>query len=120
MTGWEIYWITRFDGIHTMATVTAILACMCLLMTIVAWFNWEDVHKDVKAALRRWIPGVAVLFVLAVITVTIVPTTKEAAAIYILPKIINSEFASETLPADMRELYKLAIEAVKAKLAVPR
>lgn len=38
------------------------------------------------------------------------PTSKEAAVIYVVPKVLNSEFVQKDIPAEARELYKMSKE----------
>lgn len=46
------------------------------------------------------------------------PTSRQVAALYILPKVINSDFIQKDLPADANEIYTLAREYLKGQLEV--
>lgn len=45
-----------------------------------------------------------------------IPSTKEMATIYVIPKIVNSEFVNETLPQEMGEIYNLAKDWMRTTL----
>jgi hypothetical protein len=47
------------------------------------------------------------------------PTTKEMATIYVIPKIANSNFVNETLPAEMKDIYGMAKQWMKETLKTP-
>lgn len=42
----------------------------------------------------------------------VIPTTRQMAAILVIPAIVNSEFMQKDLPADLREIYTLAKEGM--------
>jgi hypothetical protein len=118
MTGWDVYWIMRLDGLHSgFCAASTLLTLAFLGLLFLRGMSREDGDKETAECAGRWMRPAfwsAVAFAaLALFT----PTTKEAAAIYILPRIVNSEIISKDLPTDAAELYKLAVAAVKEKLA---
>lgn len=60
-----------------------------------------------KTVLVSWGALFVVLFLQAA-----VPTTRQMAAILVVPAIVNSEFMQKDLPADLREIYTLAKEGM--------
>lgn len=52
------------------------------------------------------------VIVIQVIT-SFIPTTKEMAAIYIIPKVANSEFVNETFPNELKEIYGMSKDWMK-------
>lgn len=44
------------------------------------------------------------------------PTTKEMAAIYIIPKVANSEFVNETFPNELKDIYMMSKDWMKGFL----
>lgn len=65
-------------------------------------------------SVRKAKTPVTILFFIFVSLIILLPTTKEAAAIYVVPKIVNNE----TIKTDAGNLYSLAIEALKGALIV--
>jgi hypothetical protein len=121
MNGWEIYLLTRLDGIQSCCVAAASISGVTLLVAgLVLTVFRSECSADVDRAARKWCPRLVWIFLLAFLLAGLIPRTNEAVAIWVLPKIVNSEFASETVPADMRDLYKTAIAALKAKLEAPR
>ena len=59
---------------------------------------------------------VAVITVISIITLTFLPSTREMAAIKLIPVICNSEFVQEQLPKEGKELYSFAKHAVENAL----
>jgi hypothetical protein len=95
ITGWQIYWVTRLENIGLMLFILAVpvllLSAIWLVATVVernerCWTCNEKRNHKVKWPLMTFLTAIAVLF-----TVCFIPTTKEAAAIYILPKVANNE-----------------------------
>lgn len=91
MTEWQIYLWTRLDSIHGLtlgATIWAVFIFMIsgiILMVESGSLGDKDNFDRAKLWVLRSVIAMAVF---ATITVMI-PTTQEAAAIYLLPKIAN-------------------------------
>lgn len=87
ITSSQIYWITRLDCI---GAASAILAAISFFgMCVMFWFKSE---KLIKA----WVPFLFIPVFLFFVSLSIlIPTTKEAVAIYCLPIIINNEAVQE-------------------------
>lgn len=86
MTGWEIYWFTRLDAIHRFFVITLIVLSIAIpsvgMMAHMEGF-WGKV--------RKWIFAGLIIAVISGLGLMFIPTTKEAAVIYLLPKIANNE-----------------------------
>jgi ABC-type dipeptide/oligopeptide/nickel transport system permease component len=57
-----------------------------------------------------------IFFILAIfieILHSFIPTTKEMAAIYIIPKVANSQFVNETFPNELKEIYGMSKDWMK-------
>lgn len=78
---WTIYWITRLDII---LGINVVLMCT-LMITFIIWI-FEAGQRIVPAMKFLLIP-----FIPSFIILTCLPSTKEMAAILIIPKIVNSE-----------------------------
>ena len=94
MTHLEMYIFTRLDGIYTAATVLFVFsAALCFFVEVacaVVSSHYEPPESLLTGAKRvgRAAFGVSVACLLLLIAV---PTQKEAAAIYLIPKIVNNE-----------------------------
>ena len=116
----EMYWITRLDGIKESLLPLTIAPAVLGGVALVVWTIWACAHAadarttPAKPPLQIKCVCLALLAVatLAGITRTFLPTTKEYAAIKIIPAIANNE----TLQQDGSELYKLAVGWAKEKL----
>lgn len=114
ITPMQMYWLTRLDGfkcvleapafvIAAIAVVYGVAAIACLLAAL----EWSD-EGDKRDALRK-LKTVGVLSFAAFLLFTLsafIPTTKEMAAIIIVPKIANSEKVQDA----GNRLYDLAVE----------
>ena len=78
---WTIYWITRLDIILG-------ISCILIFAVVLTFCIWmcETRQRIVPAMKYLLIP-----FIPASIILTCLPSTKEMAAIIIIPKIVNSE-----------------------------
>ena len=94
MTHFEMYLFTRLDTLSITATVLLVLSAALCFFAGVVWgvessgYNpSESILMGAKRVCRASF-GISVACLLLVIAV---PTQKEAAAIYLVPKIVNNE-----------------------------
>lgn len=88
ITTWEIYWITRLDIINVISGILFIIPAGIFLFSPLlceAIFDgdWGEFWKFVRKIIA--IP------IIALILFIFLPNTKDAVAIYIIPKIANNE-----------------------------
>lgn len=81
ITPWTIYWITRLDVIIGIS----VLLLTAVLITFAIW-TFEAGQRIVPAMKFLLIPFIPLMLI-----VTCLPSTKEMAAIILIPKIANSE-----------------------------
>lgn len=117
----ELYWILKLDDIRSLLTgctiVLSIISIVLIIMTIVQTYDVEPLFED--SDWRRSIfARLAVYITLIVfsISLVLVPSTKQMAAIKAIPVIVNSDIAKD-VSSDTKELYKLGVSALKEKLA---
>jgi amino acid transporter len=110
----QMYWLTRLDGIKcalevpalvivVIATIYAVVIIAGLLVAL----EWND-EDDKKNALKK-LKTVGVLSFASFLLFTLsalVPSTKEMAAILIVPRIANSEKIQQT----GNKIYDFAVE----------
>lgn len=115
MTRWTIYWITRLDGLRCVASVFLFVAGIAFLTLAISWVLFAMPGLDPCECGGGW-RGYRLLFhplMLIAITCALLislflPTTEEAAAIYLLPKIANNQ--------RVQELPDNALKFLNAKL----
>lgn len=89
-----------FGGLALIAGIGCLLRCM-----------FRDIGRK-----KMWDWGCSALTATCVVMIllcAITPSTKQAAVIYALPKLANSGMVTNDIP----EVYGMAIDALKAKLA---
>lgn len=87
ITGMDIYLVTRLDNIIETNIVFSVLSFMGMITTsllaLTMVYDWSDIKKYFKLC--------AGVFIITSLIGLMVPTSKEAAAIYLIPKIVNNE-----------------------------
>ena len=105
-----IYWITRLNGINiflgTIMTLAAIAVFIFLIGMIVT-----KVDHDVEeyGIFKKYLLTSIYIFIPITILFILTPTTKEACAIYVVPKIVNNEKVQNI----GQEFYDLALDWMK-------
>jgi hypothetical protein len=122
VTEWEMYWITRLDGFVAASAVflavCSITGLACLLFAgMIKYPSTFDAptRKPEELKSARGLARVAGYFlsfsVVWLAGVLFIPSTKEYAAIRVIPKI-----ATEKVGEDVGELYDLGIKWLKDKM----
>jgi len=86
MTWQLVYWITRFDAINVFAIVSVVLGGISGLFCFMHCSIEEEMHN-----LGRWLRIPITILLIGILLFLFIPSTKEACAIYLIPKIINNE-----------------------------
>lgn len=115
----ELYWILKLDDIRNLLTgCTIVLGLISVVLTIMTIAQAVDEYFICASNWRRSLfARLAVYITLIVfsIALTLLPSTKQMAAIKVLPAIVNSD-AAKTMSSDAKELYKLGVDTLKEKL----
>ena len=88
ITGWEIYWITRLDALCVFFFLSGVTFIVCAPLVAIFLDDFFDAGRKKRAM------GVAVSLVVGIaflIVAVMTPTTNQAVAIYMIPKIVNNE-----------------------------
>ena len=124
MTEWQIYWILKLDNFHSTLDVFVGISIFLIIGTIISSIarvaNQEEIKEDEN---KDWmdINKIALRIILFVSIPMILikmflPTTAQAAIIFLAPKIMNNEQVQQ-LPVNLLELtndwIKKKIEEVK-------
>jgi hypothetical protein len=104
MTWQDVYWLTRFDAINTAMTVMCVaFGITAIVLLIIGLINRYDGYsaEDIKLGARvlKIATGFGVATLATMLLFVFIPTTKEAAVIYILPKVVNNEQVQK-IPAE--------------------
>ena len=98
ITGWEIYWFTRLDPLKVLTGSTAVIGLVVSVLMFILYPTFCDIfdHDDVKrkkslAWTARLQVAVFSAAVLSAFAYALTPTTREMAAIKVIPMIANSE-----------------------------
>ena len=114
-----LYWIFRLDAIKVFCIfIELIVGALSLVLTCYLISIHDVVAPDHPLYKKFWITAFGMYAALIVSTLTLIflPSTKEMAAIKIIPVICNSEFVQKELPKESKELYDIAKYAVKKSL----
>lgn len=115
ITPWTMYWLVKLDSLNgfffTVAWMAVTAASIGIAVTAYEW----DMHENTCPTVRRWVKRLAFLSLFSGFASAVLPTTKQMAAIVVIPAITNSELVSETVPREAGELYTLAKEWLRNK-----
>ena len=105
-----IYWITRLDYFTSISMMFAIISGFGLLISIVGLINTTYSEDETGILISHKVLRIsAPIFFIAILFLTFLPTTKEACAMYIIPKIVNNEGIQNI----GKEFYDLALDWMK-------
>jgi len=111
----DVYWVLQLDQIHEAIVgviLFMILAFIGLFVCIMSAISDEVVSRFVGSTVL-FIHFLVVLLLFGVMV--FLPTTRTALAMYVVPKIADSEVV-EKLQGDAKELYTLGVERLKVEL----
>lgn len=105
-----IYWITRLDQFNALTGCASLFIFIIAIVLMIAVFVEAESGNDKNY--RIVLKGFKIsLFVLAIFSLihTFIPATKEACAMYVIPKIVNNEKVENI----SKEFYDLALDWMK-------
>lgn len=120
-----IYWITRLDAFNNLvAAVSLISIILVVIFSIASGITIGErnsvLNDEDKLILPiKFLIGSLITLVVCMTLAVFVPTTKEYAAMKILPKIANDE-ALNTLSQDGKELYRLTVDYLKEQVTIKK
>lgn len=117
MSSWTVYWILQLDAIHDTAMCFAILFGFAGLILSGVYISAKFENEKELCNLVKPYRNICIVFVIILIPLTtLLPTTRTACAIYLVPRIVESKVIQEDLP----EIYNLAVERLKTELKEPQ
>lgn len=114
-----LYWIFRLDVIKGLCFVVLLVGGVVTTLITVHLIidkNYIDFSDYFYKRLLIFVKSMYVIIGIAILTLIFLPSTKEMAAIKLIPVIYNSDFVQKELPKEGKELYDLAKIAVKRTL----
>jgi len=119
----SIYLVGIMDNIRDMLTgatylsviATAIVGIALIFVTCVASTGDADVENALPTLRKIALIIFACLLFFAPLR-ALCPDSKTLAGMYIIPKVVNSEFVQKQLPADAQQVYGLAVKALTEQL----
>ena len=108
-----LYWLLKLDDFQGLLTsaaaVSGSLLVAFVIVALMALFESDDVCcKAYQAACLRLGRKAAWVLAVACVLRVLLPSTKQAAVICVVPAVMGSKFVAEEVPAEARELYGLA------------
>ena len=110
-----IYFFTRLDSFNSLIKNLIFISFLSIIGLIILFFLEQDSYVDgeikniYSPKIIVWIKKIAVLLILCTIFSVTIPTTKEAAVIYLLPKVIKNEQCQQ-IPTNFVKFLNLKME----------
>ena len=96
MTSWQMYWLLMLDNIKDLMGIIVFIFAFVCIIGAVFWFMAEATPNDddseiyIRAAQTPLCLAWAI-WILAILSLVFLPTTRQMAAIIVVPKIINNK-----------------------------
>lgn len=124
ITPWEIYCILKLDDIKVLSGTTSFFSLIaCIVIIIITFFTYIDSDED-STKMRKYLSKVfVVLLPICLFTTalnTLAPSTKQMAAIKVIPAIVNSKLSKKDFPEDLNKIYTMAKECMEEQLRIKR
>lgn len=113
VSAWQIYLVTRLDGINGLLAVLFPLALVIIFVGMLFLLNDETLEENAIATIRKAVVVSSVLAPLLGVALMLVPTSKEAAAMMVVPKVVNSSLVQRDIPEAVRELCRQVLDKEK-------
>lgn len=114
MEWWQVYLFTRLDNIGTLFEISSIIGVLILAAYLLyeGQRTSEAEDKEIRKKPQKKIPLVCFIYMIFPILACLTPTEKEAAAIYLIPKITKGDAMQEVskLPKNMAMLINKKCE----------
>lgn len=106
MSAWMVYAWSQADTFRSVAGMFSMVTLM--FVTMFGFF----IHSG-GAEIPRWFRTVGIAAAIIGIAALIAPSSRTIALMYVLPRVAESD----AIQRDVPELYRLAIDALKAELS---
>lgn len=106
ISAWDVYWVMQLDSIGMGLGFSGLILIVFGSLVFYACVESDD-YRGIWIA----IPSVALAFIFWIGN-AFLPSSKTAAAMYIVPRLTSGE-AIEAMKPEARELYELAKDAIR-------
>lgn len=113
---WTLYWILTLDNIKSFCTIITLVTTVALiLISALLIANSRDpcIEDGPLRAYKYSLYISLILFAGALIGNAFIPSTKQMAAIIVVPAVVNSKIVQEDMPREAKELYELTKDVVE-------
>ena len=113
-----MYWLTRLDYINTTAMVILVATIMDILLLGIGFLcalSETTVDDENKKDVKKWFKRLFAILGLSSAVAIFTPTTKEMAAIYIIPAVAQNEDVAKMVK-DVPSIMQLGTQWVKETL----
>jgi hypothetical protein len=114
MSGWFVYGIIVFGNLGSACAIVSVLSSIGIIILSIFWkvFN-SECDERLAAGVAKWIRGLIVTLLICIVMAIFIPSTKELAAIYLIPKIVNNEQVQQVPDAALKLLNLKMEEWIK-------
>lgn len=116
MSAWMVYLWTRADTVASiaglLAFITGVIGFLCFFCSV---YESEQGDEDYALQMKKVSKKFISVFIITLILAIMMPSKKDIAMIYVIPKMANSQTFKE-LSDSTPEITKLALEALKETL----
>jgi len=106
MTHLQAYLFVLLDNINLLASLTLMLLILLFIGFLIVESERDD---EDKVLIKRHFKWMAIMFLFTSLVSVFLPTQKQMAFIYIIPKIVNNESIQDTIK-QLPELSNLGLE----------
>ncbi len=110
MTGWQMYWLLMLDNISVGFWTATVTFLICTIIKMVVNCADSEFYEHIKLTFVM-LAATGFFWIFAMLT----PTTKQMAAIIVVPQIVNNEDVQK-LPANLVELANEWVETKTKEL----
>jgi len=118
MNSFYLYLIMQMDvlrdGFFAMLRFSSLVSLLIAVWYVFALM--DERGKDEVAKITKLLKVSGIVLSILIILTLIIPSTKTAAIMYTVPKIVNSDFCNKDLPQDAQAVYNLAVDRIKKEL----
>lgn len=104
-----IYWITRLNGINIFLGTVMTFSIIAVFIFLIGMIVTKIDHDEEYGLFKKYLLNSTYIFIPITMLFILTPTTKEACAIYVVPKIVNNEKVQNI----GQEFYDLALDWMK-------
>ena len=116
ITSWQIYWFTRLDLIRSISIILMFIGFMATFISgLISLITQSDRDKSDHIAASNIFKWTAPIFVFGTLISCFVPNSKEAAAIWAIPKVVNNP-QMQSIGTNTLNIAEIGIQYLQEKI----